>query len=239
MALACPTLIVTQTPADLPFNIRDMQSLPYDRNRLGVTLSQPLQRLVMDTLSVQNGQQPAKQDERDLVGELLAEVADLKGMVAQAVRSWNPPAPAAADAGTIPGDLIGLEGAWIDAESGSHCYAKVIGSDLIVPYCFMGDREVTGAYFDWRKTGPYWFARYAWLDRKRSGFAFLRQESVDVLRGAWWDDGQGLAYPAGPPDKAGVPETWRRATNTRFPDWAFRFLEDVQREGLGSRLARR
>jgi hypothetical protein len=143
MALACPTIIVTQTLADLPFDIRDMQSLEYDRNRLGGTLSQPLQRMVVDTLSVKDRQQDAKRDEKELVGELLAQVSELKSMVAQAVRSWNSPSSVATNEGSVQGDQLGLEGAWVNEENGSHVYAKVIGSDLVAPYCYRGDRELT------------------------------------------------------------------------------------------------
>lgn len=241
MALSCPTVIVTQTLADLPFDIRDMQSLEYDRNRLSSTLTQPLQRMIIDTLSVQNRQEQAKHGEDELVGELLTQIADLKNMVAQAVRSWTPPDSAATHVGaTLQAGLVGLEGAWINNESESHLYAKVIGDDLIVPYCYVGDRKLNGAYFGWRKAGPYWFARFAWLKEATSGFTFLRQESLDVLRGAWWSDEQGLGDPVAPPDnKTGIPSIWRRTTATVFPKWAVQFLEEVQRKGLPSCIARR
>lgn len=239
MALECPTIIVTQALAELPFDIRDMQSVEYDRNRLAATLSQPLQRMVVDTLSVEDRHQQVEAGEKALVGELLAQVADLKSMVAQAVRSWNPPGKVIAGSETIHNDLARLEGAWFNEESGSHLYAKVIGSDLVAPYCYRANREITGAYFSWRKAGLYWFARYAWLATEVSGFSFLRQESVDVLRGAWWGGEQGLGDPTAPPDKAGVPATWRRKANVEFPKWAVEFLDDVQRNGLPSRLTRR
>ena len=237
MALACPTIIVTQKLADLPFDIRDMQSVEYDRNKLTKTLSELLQRMVVDTLSVQSRQQEAKREDKELVGELLAQVADLKSMVAQAVRSWNPSDTAVA--GTVQNDLIALEGAWTNEESGSHLYAKVIKGDLVAPYCYRGDQGLTGAYFGWQKAGPYWFARYAWLEGYPAGFTFLRQESVDVLRGAWWGDELGLADPAAPPEGTGVPATWRRVTKIQLPRWAIQFLGDVESKGLPSRLTRR
>ena len=234
MALECPTIIVTQALTELPFDIRDMQSLEYNRNRLSATLAQPLHRMVVDTLSVEDRHQQVT-GEKALVGELLAQVADLKSMVAQAVRSWNPPNSAIAGAETIH-DLVRLEGAWVSEESGSHLYAKVIGNDLVAPYCYTANTAITGAYFGWRKTGLYWFARYAWLATELSGFTFLRQESVDVLRGAWWGDEEGLGDPTAPPDTVGVPSSWRRKANVPFPRWAVRFLDDVQRNGLPTRL---
>jgi hypothetical protein len=116
--------------------------------------------------------------------------------------------------------------------------ARVIGADLVVPYCYGGNERLVGAYFGWRKAGSYWFARYAWLEGEPAGFTFLKQESVDVLRGAWWGDEHGIGTPATPPAHAGVPSTWRRAPGVEFPRWAVQFLADVQRNGLPSRLTR-
>lgn len=239
MALGCPTIIVTQSLKDLPFDIRDMQSLEYDRNRLSATLAQPLQRAVVDTVSAQSDRKAATQPNNDLVGELLLQVADLKSMVAQAVRSWNPPGIVPPAVGTQPDPgLARLEGAWENEESGSHLYAKVVGGDLVAPYCYRGNEALTGAYFGWRKAGPYWFARYAWLKAEPAGFTFLKQESVDVLRGAWWGDEHGFSDPTTPPDRAGVPSTWRRLPSAQFPTWATQFIDEVRRTGLPSRLTR-
>lgn len=239
MALQCPTIIVTQSLAGLPFDIRGMQSLEYDRERLSRTLAQPLRAMVVDTLSAQEERRKGP-DNEELVGELLAEVADLKSMMAQAVQSWNPVGSRPRDVEANRIESSHLEGAWISEESGSHLYARVIGDELIGPYCYRGDDRLIGVYFAWRKTGPYWFARYAWLmDDGPNGFAFLRHESVDVLRGAWWGDhGEGDAL-VEPPDRAGVLSTWRRLPDKECPSWADRFFEDVQREGLQKRLTRR
>jgi hypothetical protein len=51
---------------------------------------------------------------------------------------------------------------------------------IIAPYRFMGDNELTGVYFGWRRTGEYWFTRYHWVDELISGFSFLPRESVDI-----------------------------------------------------------
>jgi hypothetical protein len=145
MALGCPTIVVTQATADLPFDIRDPQTIEYDRKRLGTTLSQRLRQVVVDTLSTPSHRQEAVREERELVGDLLAQIADLKNMVAQAVRSWNPPDTVAAEGSTTTqNQLMALEGAWINEESGSHMYARVIKGDLIAPYCFRGNHELTG-----------------------------------------------------------------------------------------------
>lgn len=50
MALGKPTLLITQKPDDVPFDIKDMQTIGYDRNRLRATLGASLGAAVSDTV---------------------------------------------------------------------------------------------------------------------------------------------------------------------------------------------
>ena len=239
MALGRPAVIVTQHLAELPFDIRDMQSLEYDRNRLSSTLGAPLRKIVIDTISVHRAE--GKTDkEQLLIGQLLSEVAELKGMVAQAVRAWNPAPQSSTDAAQQQVRPRGLEGAWFNRETQSYVYAKIVNDELIAPYCFSDDDHLTGVYFGWRRTGEYWFARYAWIDGTFSGFSFLKEESVDLLSGAWWeDDYEGPLTHSSPPERFGVPATWQRTPAKEFPRWATQFLAEVEQRGLPGRLTRR
>jgi len=238
MALGHPTIILSQTQKDLPFDIKDMQAIQYDRSRLNSTLSVPLQKIVIDTVSSRD-QVSASDSQNDLVGQLLSEMADLKNIVRQSVRSWD---ESALHPGTTSQDnasLANLGGSWVSRASGSHLYASMVGSDLIVPYCYGYNDGLTGAYFGWRRVGEYWFARFAWSDEGNpAGFAFLQQTSVDVLRGAWWGESEGLGLPSAPPDKNGVASTWERAKDAKVPDWAAGFLKDVKEHGLSRTLGR-
>lgn len=239
MALGLPTIIVTQRIDELPFDIRDMQSIQYDRNRLNATLGSPLRTMVIDTLSMNPDSSKDINNDKEFVGQVLSDLGDLKGMIAQAVRAWNPPTQAPKEEPASINTLRTLEGAWITRESGSHAYAKVLEGDLIVPYCYGKDTELTGVYHAWRRTGEYWFARFAWLNGDFSGFAFLKQESVDVLRGAWWHEQELPDTHGVPPDKYGVTATWGRVAVKEYPTWASRFLEEVASVGLAARLTRR
>lgn len=239
MALGCPTVIVTQgAVAELPFDIQGMQSIQYVRTQLSATLSRPLTKVVEDTLRERAVQKPPQQDGSELIGELLAQVADLKNIVTNAVQSWNPPVASPKERDGVRPSLRMLEGAWISEEVGTHLYARLIGEDLVVAYCYRDDTHLTGVYYGWRRVGEYWFARYAWLGDEPSprGFAFLRDQSDGVLQGAWWSDESGCANPAEPPRHAGVRSVWRRLPNKRVPQWAEELLDDVVARGLDSRL---
>jgi hypothetical protein len=160
-------------------------------------------------------------------------------MVAQAVRAWNPDLQSTGNTVQPQVRLDGLEGAWHSLETDSHIYAKIVNGELIAPYCYGGNDSLIGVYFGWKKAGEYWFARYAWLDGDISGFAFLKQQSVDVLTGAWWYDEDQPLNPDSPPEKYGVIATWQRMPTAELPAWALQFITEVERNGLPSRLIRR
>ena len=243
MALSKPTIVVTQNLKELPFDLKDMQSLEYSRSHLSTTLRSPLRRIVIDTVEHGGTRGVATTRNNDASDEVIAElrgqVAELKSIVSQAVEVWSPRAATVArevtDSTTA---LAALQGSWINMESGSHMYASIVEGDLVAPYCYGGNEELVGVYFGWKKAGDYWFARFAWLDRRFTGFAFLKHEALDRLTGAWWSDDGGVRVPSSPPDAAGVPWRLKRLVDVKFPKWAEEFLADVKSEGLASRLAR-
>ena len=62
---------------------------------------------------------------------------------------------------------------------------------------------------------------------------------MDVLTGAWWEDGESREIPDIPNLGSGVTVRWERIRNAHVPRWALRFFEEVQREGIVNRLGRR
>jgi hypothetical protein len=237
MALTKPTLVITQDKASLPFDVFDLQKLEYDRKRLSRTLDVPLRSMVMDTLSAPRQTLARSKDEQpDLIAQMRDELVSLRGMVSQVVQAWEPKSSDRTES-PMPTALSRLEGAWSTDDSGTHLYSKIIDGDLIVPYCYRGNDGLTGVYYGWRRIGDFWFARFKWLDGSFRGFTFLRQDSVDVLHGAWWTSTDGEDVPTAPPNKSGVPSTWRRAASTLTADWAARFFREVKHNGLAGHLA--
>lgn len=239
MALSTPTILITQSIDHLPFDIKDMQCIQYDRARLTATLGASLKSSIIDTLGHVAAATPKPREERpvdkEAYGTLLAELVSVKDIVAEAVKGWRqqdpsqPPTPAAVER---------LAGAWINKESGSHIYARVVRGELVAPYCFTGNDELTGVYFAWRKVGDYWFARYRWLEATPIGFTFLRDESIDKLAGAWWSSEEELVGQDKPPRSSGVASTWQRRKSGKVPKWAESFFAECEREGLAAILAK-
>ena len=236
MALEKPVIIITQSVATLPFDIKDMQSIEYSRTRLNATLGVPLKQSILDTLGTLGvtSRAPSSVDAAT-VGTLLSEVAQLKNMVAEVVGAWR------ADETKSPRpqpELQALAGHWLNTESGSHLYMKVVRGELVSPYCYGGNSELTGVYFGWRQTGEYWFARYQWVNSDISGFSFLRMDSLESMSGAWWYSGQETQGDNAPPRSAGVSANWVRQAQAPTPSWAEDFFQEVEQHGLASLLAK-
>jgi hypothetical protein len=242
MALGKPTIIITQETGELPFDIRVMETIHYDRNRMSDTLARPLERSIIDTLSLSQSAEsaPSKGESQALiqmVGELLEQIRDLRSIVNQSVRAWNPTPEQGSNDPVAVVDARVLEGAWINHALNTHIYASVVRDELVAPYCYGGDDRLTSVYYGWKKVGDLWFARFCWFNRSLSGFAFLKHEAIDLLVGAWWYDDDVTEVPNTPDLGSGTSIRWERIRDASCPAWASQFFEDVQRDGIVKRLA--
>jgi hypothetical protein len=237
MALEKPTIIVTQDVSALPFDIKDMQNIEYNRIRLNSTLAVPLKQSLLDTLSmISQGANSSVAGAADAMANMLAEISQLKHMVAGAVSAWK------SDEAKIllPSELElqALAGHWFNTESRSHIYSRIIRGELVSPYCYGTQSHLTGVYLGWRRMGEYWFARYQWIETNISGFSFLKMESLDKMTGAWWYSDAENNEANSPPGNGGVTANWVRKSLSSTPAWAEEFFKEVEREGLASALAK-
>jgi hypothetical protein len=243
MALGKPTLILSQEKEDLPFDIRDMESLRYDRHHLSESLGRPLKQMTIDTIaslvSAKEVNTPPQTTQNEFVGELLEQIRDLRSMVSEAVKTWNPAPQQAPQPQQLPKHWEALEGVWVNRESGTHLYARVIDEELVAPYCYGGNDRLIGVYYGWKRIGEFVFARFCWLAVDISGFSFLKHDSVSLLTGAWWGDDEVRNIPDIPNLASGVSARWERIESQSIPTWATQFFEEVRREGIVNRLMRR
>jgi hypothetical protein len=170
--------------------------------------------------------------QNEFVGELLEQIRDLRNIVNQAVKTWNPTAEQTAPLKTTHNDLSLFEGAWVNSTNDTHLYAQLIDGELVMPYCYSGNESLTSVYYGWKKAGDLWFARFRWMKAHISGFVFLKLESVDLLTGAWWVDDESRKIPENPMPGLGVSLRWERDRHAQIPDWAVQFFEQVRRVGL-------
>ena len=139
--------------------------------------------------------------------------------------SWNPSA---------------YEGAWVNVESRSQMYFKYIDGQLVAPYCYTSNTQLSGVYHDFRldPDGRYIFARFHWIHKPITGFAFfLKSESADSLSGAWWYDHQTHANINQMPKlSSGWSSQLRRLPNEKTPAWAEKFFELVKKHGVAGAI---
>jgi hypothetical protein len=247
MALGKPTIIITQEQRELPFDVRVMETIRYDRSHLNSTLGRPLKRATVDTIqtmspsvsdgSSENNLSPAFQTK--LIGELREQVHELRSIVTQAVRAWSP-TPEQERAPLVGrSEMRALEGAWVDHDSRSNFYARVIDDDLVIPYCIAGNDRLTGVLYGCKKVGEFWFARFCRLSDSITGFVFLKRESLDVLTGAWWMNVESVEIPEAPDLGTGVSIRLEHVNQLQYPEWASQFFDEVRHQGIVNSLTAR
>lgn len=245
MALNKPIILITQTISNLPFDIKDLQTLEYDRNHITHTLEESLKKAILDTISAldrgiySTGSGKAQEEKDSLIGGLLSEVQELKKMVSAVVKTQETQSPA--DKDRIKDEIYNLEGSWTTS-NGSHYYAKVINNELVVPYCYIGNDELIGIFYNWQKTEEYWFAKFTWVQANISGFAFFKHETIDTLVGKWWGDSIDPSPEVKPGSdyfqKHGTYIELTREPNIKTPEWALTAFKKIEQEGLLSYIIR-
>jgi hypothetical protein len=235
MALGKPVIIVTQDLATLPFDVRDIQALAYDRTQLHSSLGKPLREVVRDTMShattPDNSVFPAIQEEQArLVTGLGIQLADLKEIMSQVVKAWSGEPGHSKEPTGLPDESRELEGAWLNESSNSSVYVLSVAGRLVAPYCYGGNDKLTAHYFDWQGLGDrFFFARFKWLSEPSiCGFTFLRLLSPDTLKGAWWLNENFEEAPTHPQTASGNLVIWRRQRRTKVPKWATEFFDRVR-----------
>ena len=234
MALGKPVILITQDVTTLPFDIRDVQAIAYDRGKLYASLGQQLQDVVRDTVALAvvvptNADRTATEEHARSILGLSVELSEIKEMVGQIVATWKTSqSPVPRPHRVSP--LRDLEGAWFNEDSKSHIYIRIIENVVVAPYCYGDNDELTAYYHDWQEMGDYLFARFKWVVNPIRGFTFLKLVSPDTLQGAWWYDDKIALVPDKPLVGSGKSVTWRRVHKARTPEWASSFFAQVVKQ---------
>jgi hypothetical protein len=165
-----------------------------------------------------------------LLENLEAQIADLTKMVRQLVNAWSP--EIGIDRVNVKSILVikELEGAWVDSLDNTRLYIEEIGGKLSAPYCYKGNNNMTGVFFDWRIVGEYWFSRFRWLNGRIKGFAFWQRISQDVIEGRWWVDESNQSEIPQIPKLGGSKSRLERLLNPTVPDWATEYFDSIRQK---------
>ena len=229
-------ILLTRQGQSLPFDLHDMHQIPYDRSRLVQTLERPLADSLRDSVNLiqQRARGPSRLEQLEREVQRLH---DIIGSGAAQLSSRSPGAPAGSGADlALP--ISRMVGAWRERLTGSRAYARLVGGNLAVVYCYEGNNELSGVYFDWRLQGEWIFGRYAWRKEPISGFSFLKAESDSLLVGSWWYDGdadQSVDLPPNP--QSGWRAEWERVPDAPTPAWAEEGFGAIARLGIERLLA--
>lgn len=129
-----------------------------------------------------------------------------------------------------------LAGAWVSHPNNSHAYCTLVEGRPRVVYCYDGNFEATGEYYDFKRIGEHLVSRFRWFNGSNQGFVWFKVEDMDTLRGAWWMDSdvprQAHKDLTMLPRLQNLPRTnyhvWTRVKDATFPAWATRFLGRVR-----------
>ena len=246
MALEKKVILISHCGSALPFDLHDIHHISYVRDRLRTSLIEPLTTSLRHT-ATQLGDQPVRptletalrenQSRTIQIAEQAATIAELRRSNAQFHSMLKPYLSnmETMKKSSTPWNPSRYEGAWINVETDSRMYFKNIDGELVAPYCYTSNTELSGVYHDFRldPSGEYVFARFHWIHQPTAGFSFLKPISADFLSGAWWYDYQTTANINQMPElSSGWSSQVRRLPNEKTPAWAEKFFEMVKKHGV-------
>ena len=240
MALEKPTILIARVGTSIPFDVQDAQTIEYDPLRLSETLVRPLIKSIRETVAkIHESGGPASVSMERAEHSSAKMVAALREMIPEIIAEYKKDSTSNSTQVSASPDFQHLEGTWLNLNTGSHAYARTVAGALVVPYCFGGNHEISGAYFDWKAMGTYVYARYAWCRQSTTGFSLLKIESPDSMSGAWWYDNEAIVDLSDPNFESGYASDWKRLRNHGTPDWAEEFFTTVKAHGVEHALALR
>lgn len=233
-------ILITRDNDPLPFDLFDVHKIVYNRERLVETLERPLETSIKDSaewLQASVGQNTEVEKLRGDVKRLYRLVA----IGASGPSMWNAVAPESAPVGAAAGGEpeSAVTGAWVERITGSRVHARFVRGELVAPYCFEGNNQLSGLYFDWRRRDDLVFARYAWRHRAVTGVSILKVEHPGFLVGNWWNSEASTTL-AGEPDpiQESLRAEWVRAEQQSTPQWAEECFREIETVGVEALLKR-
>jgi hypothetical protein len=207
------TILIADDLDDIPFDLRGLRKIVYRYEpehmlKLKNSLEQAFREILKEPDRIDNPvrrflynqevdkllKQPTPPG-YDVFKNIISEMASLKKEVSSHVNEVRHvmkliTSTERVNIGTSKSESVNLkffEGIWKNKVTGStHC-ARIVDGELFMPYCYRGDTELTGHYYNLRLIGDTLLGRFEWLDESGvSGYTFQKVESKNRLQGGWW-----------------------------------------------------
>lgn len=122
-----------------------------------------------------------------------------------------------------------LEGTWKNPAIGSMAYARFVGGELRFAYCYGGNDQLTGEYYNWHVFNGALFARFRWFDASNAGYSYLERVNPNRLVGGWRsslsENEPSPTLERLRPPGGMIPIEWIRLGNvSAVPSWAESFF---------------
>ncbi|MBC8029822.1 MAG: hypothetical protein H7Z16_06905 [Pyrinomonadaceae bacterium] len=256
------TILIAEDLDDIPFDLRGLRTIVYSYDiermvKLKKSLEQAIGEILNEPDKIDNPVRRFLYEQEvdklikqptppgyDVFKSIISEVASLRTEVTSHVNevrhimkliTSSERASAGIDVSKSR-DLEFFEGIWEVETSGSTYCARVVDGELFMPYCYHGDKELTGHYYNLKLIGETLFGRFRWFKTEHIfGYTFLKAESEDKLVGGWWSGSDlpreifndiSMMNSSIPDMVETILE--RDSKRKRFPSWA----EEYFRKGL-------
>lgn len=206
------SILISENIEDIPFDLRGLRTIAYQydpehmllfkaalESALGKIVSEPeaidnpVRRFLCDR-AIEDLMQQSAPPGYDAVQSILSDMNNLKRdfrlhqeqvrEVMQIITAHRTPkTPPESD--HAANSFANFEGIWNSASGGMHC-ARVVDSQLFIPYCYSYDTHLTGHYYQCSTIDSTLFCRFRWFDESFSGYVFLKLVSPDKAIGGWW-----------------------------------------------------
>ncbi len=205
------TILISESIDDIPFDLRTLRAIQYKYDpenmlKFRKTLESALNKIVSDQERIDNPVRRFLYDRAvdvivkqsvppgyDVVRNILNQMELLKKefkLHAEQVQNvmklvTAEQQPSRQNISSAIKELAIFQGIWVSSSGGTYC-ARLVDGELYIPYCYRGDFQLTGHYYNCRMVGATMFGRFKWFNSSISGYCFLNIESKNMATGGWW-----------------------------------------------------
>jgi hypothetical protein len=204
-------ILISDNIEDVPFDLRPLRTIVYKYEpdsmlMLQDSLKQAVLEIIENFSSIDNpvrryiyqkevekSLQKSSSPDSDLVKNIISEMSILRREFAnqsnevRKIMNLITSAPNNESANVESKiNLQSLEGIWIDEESASRFYIRLVDGELSIPYSYGDFQVLTGHVNSYKIIDKSLFGRFEWFKSSVTGYIFIKFEGMDEAQGGWW-----------------------------------------------------